>query len=173
MTDPTFRRIVGFHAEDDGVTAAVWLALDQVSQVVHMYDVARFNTEPMAMIASGIGSRGRNIPLAWRKKDEPFATALLEAGIDVLPEPCSDTDAMAEVLSRQMTEWFRTSRLIMDHPFPEMRTEYEGFNRTDGKVPTQGYPLMAACRHAMEKLDWAKAETFGSRKPCAPDLRPV
>lgn len=173
MTQIDGKRIAGIHVEDSGTVGVVWLQLDPVSKAIQCYDCALFETEVFAVIASGIGQRGRNIPLAWRKQDKPFADKLFETGIDVLPDPCEDTPAMAEVGSREVWGLLRAKRFGFTHDFPEMRKEYEAFNRSDAKVPMEGFPLMAATRHAMDKLDWAKAETFGTRKPCAPDLRPV
>lgn len=168
------KRISGLHVDDDGTVGVVWLDLDPVSRNIGCYDCALFDRgEMFELMASAIGGRGRNIPLAWRKQDKAFADKLLETGIDVLPDPCEDTPAMVEVGAREIRGLMRAKRFFFKHDFPEMRREHDAFNRTDGKVPAQGFPLMAATRHALDKLEWARAETFGSRKSCAPELRPV
>lgn len=167
-------RICGLHVEEDGTVGVVWLGHDRTTSVIHCYDCALLKSEPLAMISSCIGSRGRKIPLAWRKQDEPFAKKLELDGIDVLPDPCHDNQSWAEVITREIWQKLRTSQFVLEENFGELRNEYELFNWNDSQVPMQGFPLMAATRHAIEKLDWARGGSFGkSRTPCAPDLRPV
>lgn len=58
MIDPSWRRIAGFHAQDDGHIGVVWLAIDLYSDVAHLYDAAVFKREVMAVVAEGISARG-------------------------------------------------------------------------------------------------------------------
>ena len=158
MIDPTWKRIAGMHVEDDGTVGVVWLAHDWMSSVVHCYDAAIFRLEVKAVIAEGIGARGRHYPLAWRKKDEAFAKDLETSGITIIPEHCADNQAMAEVISREIWQKLRTSQFRVEKRVGDWLSEYRRFDRSDSKVPTSGYPLMAATRHAIEMLPYAKPE---------------
>jgi len=171
MIDSTWKRIAGVHTEEDGTVGVVWLAHDTMSSVVHCYDAALFKREVFAVIAEGIGARGRHYPLAWRKKDEAFCKKLQDAGINVLPEPCSDAQSVAEVISREIWQKLRTSQFRVERRVGEWLAEYRKFYRDGEAVPKEGFPLMAATRHAIEMLPYAKPERMpGSNRPNAPKL---
>lgn len=161
MIEPTWKRIGAFHAEEDGTIGAVWLAHDEMSSVVHCYDVALFTREVPVVIADGIAARGRHYPFAWAKKDKAFADQFLDAGINVLPEPCMDDPAMVETISRQVWQMLRSSRFRVDKRVGEWLREYKEFFRDGTKVPPKGFPLMAATRHAIEMINYARPESFG------------
>lgn len=165
MIEPTWNRISAIHLEDDGTVGAVWLALDTVTSVLHIYDAAVFKQEVEVVIREGIACRGRRIPLAWRKQDKPMAEQLLEHGINVLHDPCGDTQAYAEVISREIWSRLRTGRLRVDKTVAEWLREYKNYYKDRGQVPLAGFPLMAATRHAIEMLNWAQPEHMpGSRR---------
>lgn len=171
MIEPTWKRIGAFHAEDDGTIGVVWLAHDEISSVVHCYDAALFRCEVPVVIADGIAARGRHYPLAWAKKDKAFADQFMEAGINTLPEPCTDDPAMVEALSRQIWQMLRGSRFRVDKRVGEWIREREDFNRDGSTVPLKGFPLMAATRHAVEMINYARAESFGyAQKKNYPEL---
>ncbi|GAG27389.1 unnamed protein product, partial [marine sediment metagenome] len=155
---PEWRRIGAFHLEDDGTVGAVWLAHDMQSSVVHCYDAAKFSREVAAVIAQGIGARGRHYPFAWRKQDKAFAEKLEEAGINILPDPSHDDPKMAEVISREIWQRLRSSQLRVDKRVGDWLEEYRQYFRDESNVPTKGFPLMSATRHAIEMLDYAEAE---------------
>lgn len=161
MIEPTWKRIGAFHSEDSGTIGAVWLAHDTVTSVVHVYDVALFTTEVPVVIAEAIGARGRHYPLAWSKKDKAFADQFLDAGINVLAEPCTDAPAMIEALSREIWQMLRSSRLRVDKRVGEWLREYKAFSRDGTSIPNKGFPLMAATRHAVEMMNYARAESYG------------
>lgn len=163
MVDPTFKRIAGMHVEGDGIVGAVWAALDWRANVVHVYDAALFDNEVPAVINEAIAARGRHYPLAWRKPDKEFADALLEAGVNVLPDPCSDNQAMAEVVSREIQQKMRTGQFKVDQRVGTWLKEYNHFTKDGTHVPRQGFPLMAATRHCIEMLSWAEPERLPGR----------
>ena len=158
MLEAWWKRIGGIHVEDDGTIGVVWVAHDQDAGVVHLYDAAIFRTEVKAVIAEGIAARGRHYPIAWRKKDQAFADDLMEDGINIIPEACADNQAMAEVMSREIWQKLRTGQFRVERRVGDWLKEYRRFDRSESKVPTAGFPLMAATRHAIEMLPYARAE---------------
>lgn len=163
MLDETWRRMAGIHLEDDGTLGAVWLAHDTVTSVVHLYDAAVFNLEVPAVIIEAIAARGRYFPVAWRKQDKALADKLYDAGVNILPDPSEDNQAMAEVISREIWQRLRASQFRVDKRVGEWLEEYRKYFRDDSNVPTKGFPLMAATRHAIEMLPFAEAAATGAR----------
>lgn len=164
VIEPTWRRIAGVHLEEDGTAGAVFLAHDTVSSVVHCYDAALFRAEVPAVISEGIAARGRWIPIAWRKPDKEFAESLRSAGLNLLPEPVADNQAVAEVISREIWQRLRAGRFRVDKRVFEWLNEYRSFNREESKVPMNGFPLMSATRYAIEHLAYAKAQSHSVMK---------
>ena len=170
--DQQWKRIGGFHLEDSGDLGAVWLAQDAAK--IYLYDAAIFRREVPAVIASGIAARGRHLPLAWRKKDQAFADQLLDAGINVLPEPSPDDPGIAELVSREIWEGLRAKRFFVDERVTEWREENKKFFIEGQRVPEGGFPLMAATRHALQMIDYAVAEyTPSSNKPNHPGIQVI
>lgn len=171
MIDGTWRRIAGIHLQDDGTLAAVWLAQDPLADVTHLYDCAIFRIEIPVVIAEGLGARGRWIPIAWHKDAEEFSKELLNRGLNMLPEPCADSQAVAEIRSRDILQRMKTSRFRVDASAAEWLNEVRTFNREESKIPIEGYPLMAATRHAIEQLAYARPQSYGgSKKPNHPKV---
>jgi hypothetical protein len=152
-----WKRLAAFHAEEDGTLGIVWLAVDQFSSVVHCYDAGVFKREVFSVIADSLHARGGWIPVAWRKEDEPFAKKLMDAKVNVLPEPSEDKPAVAEVVSREIWLRMRGNRFKVADTAYSWLEEFKGFYRDESKVPQKGFPLMAATRHAIEQLSYAKA----------------
>lgn len=171
MVDPTWQRIAGLHFQDDGTLGVVWLARDLMNDTVHVYDCALFRREVPAVIGEGISARGKWIPVAWHKDAQEMADSLLNRGINMLPEPSADSQAMAEVISREIWQRIRSSRLRVDTTAAEWMDEYRTHYFKDSKVPIEGHPLMAATRHAIEQLVYARAQSMpGSKKPNRPQV---
>jgi len=156
---PEWRRICGVHVQDEGTLAAVWLAHDKTADVVHLYDCAKFSREVMAVIGEGLNARGRWIPIAWDKAAEDMSKKLLDRGCNMLPEPNKDSEAVAEVVSRDIWERMRTSRFKVDKRLAEWLDEYRSFFREDAKVPRTSHPLMSATRHAMSMLEYGRRQS--------------
>lgn len=171
MIPDYWKRVAGFHADEDGTIGCVWLAIDDRSNVVHCYDCALFKIEVFAVIADSISARGRWIPLAWRKDDEPFIKKLQDAKINTLPEPSASNPAVTEVVSRDIWLRMRGSRFKVDETVYQWLEEYKVYYRDESKVPQKGFPLMAATRHAIEQLSYAKAQAMpGSKKRTYPKV---
>lgn len=171
MIQASWKRIAGMHVDDDGSVGVVWLAHDEPNTTVHVYDAAIFRLEVRAVIAEGIGARGRHFPLAWRQKDKAFADDLQDAGINVIPEACVDNQAMAEVLSREIWQKLRTGQFRVERRVGDWLKEYRRYDRDETQVPTSGFPLMSATRHGIEMLPYAKPERVpGDKQPNHPKL---
>jgi hypothetical protein len=153
---PDARRICGIEVEDDGTIAVVWMGHDKLSDVVTMYDCCRFNAEVLAVISEGLNARGRWIPIAWNVEDKDFSDKLLDRGCNMLFDGLKETPQMAEMSSRDIEERMRTGRFKVDRRLAEWLSEFELFGKEGGKIPTSGYPLMAATRYAIAQMDSAK-----------------
>jgi hypothetical protein len=158
VIDPTWRRIAGVQSQDDGLMAAVWMAHDKASDVIHLYDACIFRREVMAVIAEGLNARGRWIPVAWDASAKDMTSTLLDRGVNILPEPCKTSQASAEVVSREIWERMRTGRFKVDKRLAEWLDEYKSFYRQDAQVPLSGHPLMSATRYAVEQLPYARRQ---------------
>jgi len=180
--DPWLKRIAGMHHEDNGDLGVVWLAYDDRSGILTIYDCALFRMEVPAVIQYGITARGRYIPIAWRKQDEPTATQLLDAGCNVIPEHITETPASIEVDTQEVFQRLRAQSLRVERRVTEWLSEYKRMQRevkSDGAsnrwtVPAKGFPLIAATRCAIRSLDWAEAETDRYRATeNYPDIRVI
>ena len=123
MLEPLWKRIAGFHVEDAGTLGAVWLAQDDVTSVIYVYDAAVFAREVPAVISEGIAARGRYYPLAWRKEDKAMADMFLDAGINVLYDPSPDDPGTAAILSRQIWQGLRSKKFFVDKRVTNWRDE--------------------------------------------------
>jgi hypothetical protein len=158
MIAPEWKRIAGLHVLDDGNIGVVWMALDTDTDTIHLYDCCLFRSEVLAVISEGINARGRWVPISWEKGAKDMSEKLLERGCNMLPEPISDTDALREVASRDIWERLRTKRLKADKRLSEWIDEYKSYYRDGSKVPNGSFPLMAATRHAVGNLNYAKRQ---------------
>ncbi len=168
MIQDGWKRVAGIHIQDDGDLAAVWMALDGDSDVIHLYDCCVFKREVLAVIAEGMNARGRWIPVGWTNKE--LADKLLDRGCNMQPDPSDDSESMAEIISRDIWARMRSGRFKVDRRLKEWLDEYKTFNRQDSKVPRDTHPLMAATRHAIDQLQYAKAESTRSTKINYPKL---
>lgn len=158
MIDAQAKRICGIHLEEDGTLAAVWLAHDLLDDSVHLYDACLFEREVVVVVAEGLNARGRWIPIAWHKKSKDCADDLLKRGCKMLFEGSNDTDAFAEVISREIWERMRSHRFKVDKRLGNWLNEFKSFDKVDSKIPKGNYPLMAATRHAMSQLKFARRQ---------------
>jgi hypothetical protein len=175
MIGEDWPRVAGFAADTDGVIACVWLAYERDTDMVHLYDAAIFKREVPAVIAEALNARGRFIPVAWGGANKEFAKDFLDRGCNTMHDGADDGDAMTEVVSRTIWERMRTARFKVDRRLTEWLDEFKGFQRSgDGKVPANGYPLMAATRHALQMLDRGRSTRAAStRKNLYPKLSVV
>lgn len=153
------------HVQDEGEMAAVWLAHDKTGgDVLHLYDCCVFRREVLAVIAEGLNCRGRWIPVAWAEKAKDISGKLLERGCNMLPEGATDTDAVAEVVSRDIWERMRSGRFKVDKRLAEWLDEYRAFYREESRVPRVSHPLMSATRHAVAMLQYSRRTEPAGRK---------
>lgn len=169
MIKPHWKRISGVHSLTNGTIGAVWLAWDGDTDLIHVYDACLFKREVLAVIAEGINARGRWIPVAWQSKE--VSDKLYERGCNMMADASDETDAIAEMVSRDIWERMRSGRFKVDKRLKEWLDEYQTFKRDGAKVPRDSHPLMGATRHAMAELRSAKAEQ--SSKPNQKNYRRV
>jgi len=148
--------IAGIHACDDGRIAAVWLGHDKPRDTVHVFDAIVLRRSVPVVIAERLNAGSRRwVPVAWPKHAEKLADKLLSTGCNVEPEPCDDSEAAMDVMSRTVREWMESERFKVSPDCEVWTDEYKGFHVQD-TVPGDSYPLMAATWHAMAKLDYAR-----------------
>lgn len=158
MIKSEWRRIAGLQVQDDGAIAVVWAAHDRDADTVHLYDCALFKREVLAVVSEGINARGRWIPVAWHKEAKEIADKLLEKGCNTLPEPVESSQPAIEAASLDIWERMRSHRFKVDKRLGEWLEEYRTYYRQDQKVPVATHPLMAATRHAVAMLDYARRQ---------------
>ena len=162
MIEDYWRRIAGFHVEEDGDMGVVWIAHDTTANVTHLYDAAILRSEVLAVIAECIANRGRWIPIAWHGKAKEFVDRFNNSeneyyrGLNFLHDPCGDSQAIAEVLSREIDQRMKGGQFRRSRALGEWAQEFKGFYKDGSKIPLEGYPLMAATRHAIEMLHYAR-----------------
>jgi hypothetical protein len=150
--------IAGVHFQPEGGAAAVWIARDRKSDVLHLWDCAVYRREPLVMIAEGLNRHGRWIPIAWESGSKELIDKLLDRGCNTLPEPTKETPVMADAISRDIAERMHTGRFKVDRRLAEWLDEYASFKCVDGKVPLASHPLMSATRYATADLDYARRQ---------------
>lgn len=169
MIPDTWKRVAGMYVRDDGDIGCVWIARDKDRDLVHLYDACLFQREVIAVIADALNARGRFIPVAWTHKE--MADALLERGVNMLPERCDDSDAAAEIAARDVWARMRTNRFKVERALQDWAQEFATYNREAQKVPRDTHPLMSATRYAVQMLPYARRSVpAGGRKAHYPKL---
>lgn len=168
---PDWPRIAGVHLVENGDMGAVWLACDPISQSVNLYDCGVFKYEVLPVLADALNCRGRWIPIAWEKGAKTLSDKLLnDMGCNMLPEPCDDKTGVAEVMARDLWGSIRAGNFRVDDRCKDWMAELDSFRfEGGGQLPKEGFPLMAATRHAMTMLSYAKrqfqASKYSTRAP--------
>lgn len=153
MISNEWKRICGLHIAKDGTMAGVWLAHDTDTDTVHLWDAANFDNEVPVVIAEGLNARGRDAPVAWRKKKKTLANQLKERGCNMLHDPVDEE--VVDTVAREIRERIRTSRFKVDKRLKNWQEEYVKFQR-DGD--SDEFPLMAATINAVAMLDRARGK---------------
>lgn len=161
MIPDHWKRVAGMYVRDDGDIGCVWVAHDKDRDLVHLYDACLFQREVIAVIADALNARGRFIPVAWAHKE--MADALLDRGVNMLPEKCDDSDAAAEIAARDVWVRMRTSRFKVERALQDWAQEFETYNREAQKVPRDTHPLMSATRYAVQMLPYARRSAVKAR----------
>ena len=158
MIEPGWACIAGIHFQPEGGAAAVWIAHDKQTDVLHLWDCALFLREPPVVIAAGVNAHGRWIPIAWEKDAKDLIAQLLERGCNTLPEAAHETPILADAISRDVWERMRTGRFKVERRLAEWLDEYKSFIREEGQVPLKSHPLMSATRHAVADMAYARRQ---------------
>lgn len=153
-----WRRVAAIHLEEDGVMGAVWLAYDKEVDVVHVYDTCVFRDQARLwpVIEDGLNARGRWIPIAWHQSAKEVADKLLDRGCNILPEPAAESQAMAEVDNTEIFGRMNTDRIKVEKRLGDWLDELDRFQKKEGKIQVEDFPLMSATRHAINNLQYAK-----------------
>ena len=163
------KRICGLEMQSSGEIAAVWIAFDPENDLTQVYDCFKFQrNEVFAVIASALKARGRHVPVSTRS--EELSEALKREGILMTPELASTSQENADMISREIYERMRTGRFKVDSRLSEWREEFETFNREGNAIPLDSHPLMAATRHAISLLRYARGQDSRRSKPVYPKL---
>lgn len=156
MIEPSWKRLCGISVQDEGQIGAVWVAVDPMTDAIHLYDACVFRLEVISVIAEGLNARGRWVPIAWEKSAKAMRDKLEERGCRTMSEPYDETPAIAEVISRDIWERMRSGRFKVDKRLQVWLDEFKSFQRVDGKIPEEGYPLQAATRAAVSQAQHGK-----------------
>jgi len=156
LIEQHWKRIAGMHVTKHGDIAMVWLAVDPDSGHIHIYDSCLFASEVAAVIAESINARGRWIPVAWIHPE--MQQSFLDRGCRMLPDSSDDSDAMAEIVSRDLWERMRSKRISVDKRLKNWLDEAKTLQRDDGKIPKDSSPLISATRIAIQQLRSAKRQ---------------
>ena len=151
-----WRQIAGFSILESGVMGIVWISVDAEWDVVRIHHAIEMRRESLALPAAEL-NRKRWIPVAW--ENEEFAEKLQDDyGCNMLPDRSGDDQAQAEVLTNAMLERMKTGRWKFGPGADTWAKEYSAFNRDGGAIDRDSFPLMAATRHAIAQIKYARAE---------------
>jgi hypothetical protein len=156
-----WKHLGAIHPKKDGTIAAVWVALDEMADVAHLYDATIFERELLIVVAEGIKARGKWVPVVCL--DEEISDALYERGCNML-ETEKETEVMAELSTLEVLERIRTGRFKAKSHLTNWIEEFKTYNREDSRVPRDTHPLMSATRIALAHLDDAKAKSSGVKR---------
>jgi phage terminase large subunit-like protein len=175
---PAFwRRIAGMDFGSDHPTAAVWLAHDMDTDVVHIYDTYRQKGGNPMTHAGAIKARGAWIPVAWPHDgdNETAAGPALQGqyrrqGVSMLPARATNPpdpklkqkegeggNAVQPGLD-EMDARMSTGRLKVARHLDDWWEEYRLYHRKDGKIVKLDDDLMSATRYAIMMLRHAKVQ---------------
>lgn len=162
-------RIVGLDLGYDHPTAAVWLAWDRDSDVVHLYDSYKRSEATLAIHSAALKGRGQWIPVAWPhdayrhvqdvSSCEKIADIYRSQGVNMLPTHATFeaggyglNASVEELLDRMQTGRFKVSKHLH-----EWWGEFRTYHRKEGKIVTKNDDLMSATRYAVMMLRYAEA----------------
>ncbi|MBY0512064.1 MAG: terminase large subunit [Rhodospirillaceae bacterium] len=161
-------RICGLDIGWDHPTAAVWLAWDRDTDVIHVTDCYRVREQTPVVHAAALKARGPWIPVAWphdglqhdRGSGVPIAQQYRDHGANLLGEKASFPDGsngveagILELLDRMKTGRFKVAAHLND-----WWEEFRLYHRKDGQIVKEGDDLMAATRYALMMLRFAQTE---------------
>ena len=169
-------RICGMDFGWDHPTAAVWLAWDRDTDIIHLYDVYKAKEQTPVIHSAAIKARGEWIPIAWphdglqtgKDGGKPLATQYRKLGCNMLPNhathpPREGQDegtggyevwaGITELQNRMQTGRFRVAAHLEDF-WSEFRTYY----MKDGKIVKEDDDVVDAVRIGCMMLRHAKTK---------------
>jgi phage terminase large subunit-like protein len=172
-------RICGLDIGWDHPTAAVWIAWDRDTDVVHVYDAYRVREQTPVLHAAAIRARGPWIPVAWphdglqhdKGSGIQIAQQYKEAGVAMLGERATFNDGTngVEAGVLEMLDRMQTGRLKVAKHLSDWWEEFRLYHRKDGRLVKEDDDLMSATRYALMMLRHART----SPKHRQPDLKLV
>ena len=145
----------------------VWLAHDVDSDTVHVYDGQKFKNETIAIVASGIRARGKDIPCAYphdgemrdRSSSKPMATLYRDEGVNMLDTHATfesgGTGVEAGIM--MMLDRMRGGRFKVRKDLDPWWSEFRQYHRKDGVIVKRNDHLLDATRYAMMALLYAES----------------
>lgn len=164
-------RIAGLDFGGEGhPTACVWIAYDEESDTVYVYDTYAKSGANPALHASAIRQRPHAIPVAWPKDglqhDKGSGVKLADwyrdEGVNMLPKffenPPSLDGKGGQNVEPGLTVMFHrmeTGRFKVFSFLTDWFKEFRSYHRKDGKVIPINDDLMSATRYAAQSLRFA------------------
>ena len=170
-------RIVGLDIGWDHPTAAVWLAHDRDTDIVHVYDAYVLREETATIHAAAIKARGDWIPVAWphdglqhdKGSGDQISELYRKQGAKMLHEHAQFQGGGYGVEAGifDMLDRMRTGRLKVARHLEPWWREFRGYHRKEGVIVKDRDDLMSATRYALMMLRFARstAEDDISKRP--------
>lgn len=159
-------RICGLDFGWDHPAAAVWLAWDRDTDVVHVYDSYRVREETPILHSAAIKARGDWIPVAWPHDglgtDKGSGDTLIQQykkqGLRVLGTHARFEDGgnSVEAGVLAMLDRMQTGRLKVAKHLGDWLEEFRMYHRKDGKIVKEHDDLLCATRYALMMLKSAR-----------------
>ena len=164
-----YKQIVGLDFGWAHPTAAVRLAYDVESDVIHIVSAYRQSKESPIIHAAAIKPWGEWIPVAWPRdglqtdkgSGEQLAAIYRQQGLSLLTEFAQFPDKRGvgvEAGLLEMVQRMQTGRLKVDKNLDKWWEEFRMYHRKDGKIVDVHEDLICATRYAVMMLRCAIAK---------------
>lgn len=176
-------RICGMDLGYNHPTAAVWMAWDRDTDVVHVYDCYRVREQVPVLHAAAMKARGAWIPVAWphdgmqhdRSSGIVIAQQYRNLGLAMLKHRATNPPIQGQLEGSggvgieapilDMLERMQTSRLKVASHLSEWWEEFRLYHRKAGVIVKEADDLMSATRYGLMMLRFAKVQQEGSGRP--------
>jgi hypothetical protein len=152
----------------DHPTAAVKLAWDRDSDVVHVVAAYRARELTPVLHAAALKAWGKDLPWAWphdalqhdKGSGVQIAEMYREQGMNLLDERAQFEDGSfgVEAGIQAMLQRMQTGRLKVAKHLNEWLEEFRMYHRKDGKIVKERDDLMSATRYGIMMLRFAEVE---------------
>ena len=161
----------------DHPTAVVWIAYNEQTDTIYVYDCYAERQALSSSIASMIHKKGTGIPVAWPKDGlqtrdgVQLAQTYRDHGVYMLHEWFTNPPTIGEKSGTvsveggimDMLERMETGRFKVFSHLHEWFLEYTQYHRKDGKIVALNDDIMSATRYAALSVRYAEAGTgYGS-----------